>query len=261
MPKAGQLLTNVTKYCRSKNTNKNETKVEKYFYHKHICDSLNKRNTFKADNRKIAELYDQKHKEFLTNYIYGGLYFECNKHPNMTIIVNDTKTELGINIFDFLYNESSTNLAQFCEYPKKFHSSNCSLTLDGELFFDTYGFEICLYRDKKSFNETWSILSLVYSKYLLENNTKIIEIFSGGNYPSLNETSIKYLYDNIVHDAYTTRYRRNIKYKKIIQHLQEIRHILGSSFVLESLPLTAIQAHKMFSGKCYFDNTTSLWRR
>uniref|UniRef100_A0A0K0FI48 G_PROTEIN_RECEP_F3_4 domain-containing protein n=1 Tax=Strongyloides venezuelensis TaxID=75913 RepID=A0A0K0FI48_STRVS len=262
MPKAGQLLANVTKFCRHKDTNRNETKVEKYFYHKHICDSLNKLNTFKDSNKKILKQYNQKHNEFLTYYINGGLYFECNKHPNVTITVNDTMTQLGINIFDFLYNESSTNLAQFCEYPKKYHKKSCRLRLDSELFFDTYGFELCLYRDKKSFNETWSILSLVYSKYLLENTTEIIETFSGDNYPLLYETSIKYLYDNIVHDGYTTRYRRNIKYQKIIKHLQEMRHILGSSFVLESLSLTAIQAHKMFSGKCYFDNnTTSLWRR
>uniref|UniRef100_A0AAF5DP46 G-protein coupled receptors family 1 profile domain-containing protein n=1 Tax=Strongyloides stercoralis TaxID=6248 RepID=A0AAF5DP46_STRER len=251
------LFDNVTRHCDDQNT-QTKTKLELFLLDKHSCATLNKFKhsllTKNVNGKENKKYYAKKHRRIFEHYIYGGLNFLC-KTNNMYNITNKNFTkmqQLGINIFEILFNTTSINLKRFCDFPRKHHKNKCDVDLDNELFYGTYGFKICLDGNHRTFFATWPVFSIVYSEFMQKNNTNIIEIFSGENYPYLSDASIEMLYKFVAYDEYTVYHRRNVKYQSIIKHLREARQMLVSPFILDSIFLTAIQAHKMFSGNCRF---------
>ncbi|CEF70737.1 Hypothetical protein SRAE_X000006800 [Strongyloides ratti] len=254
---AESLLLNVSNQCVL--NIKAETDLERFFHRKHSCTTLNKfdhliETKYSKENFENKQYYLRKHKTIFKHYIYGGLNFLCKSYNNYTIKSEKLSKmeQLGINIFEILFNTTSVNLKRFCDFPREHHKDKCDIDLDNQLFYGTYGFKICSDGNIRTFFATWPVFSIVYSAFMQKNNTDIIEALSGKNYPFLSDSSIEMLYNLVAYDEYTVYHRRNIKYQSIIKHLREARQMLASSFILDSFSLTALQTHKMFSGNCRF---------
>uniref|UniRef100_A0A0N5CAA4 G_PROTEIN_RECEP_F3_4 domain-containing protein n=1 Tax=Strongyloides papillosus TaxID=174720 RepID=A0A0N5CAA4_STREA len=262
--KSEDLYDNITFFCRTEI--KPKEPLDRFFYYKHGCSITHKFDyTFDKVHSKFdnASAYQKKHREFVVNYYFGGLIYQCKNYPNFTINLVNLKEQMGTVIFEMLYNISSQNLYRYCKFPFEFHKTQCNLGIDNEIFYNSYGFSICNNPKDRKNDDTWPLLSIIYTAFMQGNDTHFVEAFSDNNYPSLSDYSLKMLYELVAYDKYSVNHRRNIKYQSIIKHLREARHILGSSFILDSFALTAIQAHNLFSKECYFtydeeEKTTSV---
>uniref|UniRef100_A0A0N4ZBX2 G_PROTEIN_RECEP_F3_4 domain-containing protein n=1 Tax=Parastrongyloides trichosuri TaxID=131310 RepID=A0A0N4ZBX2_PARTI len=196
----------------------------------------------------------------MEGYLKEAALFSCKEYKNVSIKNFPEDQIFSQNIYNFLYNNEGEQKIHFCKTIEDKNKEKCKLTMDKVPIYDFFGYRICDESLKtEDFMKTWGTLSTLYDENLStknssnDNDDTVEAIFSNdvyANYKKMNfsEKLIKLIWLN----NEVIKRRKGYEVTKYIKHSLEARRILGSSYVLNSFPITAIQAEKMFSTKCDF---------